>query len=76
MRRSPSRRSDKDVGWDRPDQGQCQWRRDRPRTPDRRFRHARAGHAAARDARAEAKKGLATLCIGGGMGIALCVERD
>jgi len=22
-----------------------------------------------------AKKGLATLCIGGGMGIALCVER-
>jgi acetyl-CoA C-acetyltransferase len=23
----------------------------------------------------EAKKGLATLCIGGGMGIALCVER-
>ena len=26
--------------------------------------------------RREAKKGLATLCIGGGMGIALCVERD
>lgn len=25
--------------------------------------------------RADAKKGLATLCIGGGMGIALCVER-
>jgi acetyl-CoA C-acetyltransferase len=24
----------------------------------------------------KAKKGLATLCIGGGMGIALCVERD
>jgi acetyl-CoA C-acetyltransferase len=24
----------------------------------------------------DAKKGLATLCIGGGMGIALCVERD
>jgi acetyl-CoA C-acetyltransferase len=23
-----------------------------------------------------AKKGLATLCIGGGMGIAMCVERD
>jgi len=23
----------------------------------------------------EAKKGLATLCIGGGMGIAMCVER-
>lgn len=27
-------------------------------------------------ARRKAKKGLATLCIGGGMGIALCVERD
>ena len=27
-------------------------------------------------ARRDAKKGLATLCIGGGMGIALCVERD
>ena len=24
----------------------------------------------------DAKKGLATLCIGGGMGIAVCVERD
>jgi len=23
-----------------------------------------------------AKKGLATLCVGGGMGVALCVERD
>ena len=27
-------------------------------------------------ARRDAKTGLATLCIGGGMGIALCVERD
>jgi acetyl-CoA C-acetyltransferase len=27
-------------------------------------------------ARRKAKRGLATLCIGGGMGIALCVERD
>jgi len=26
--------------------------------------------------RRAAKKGLATLCIGGGMGIAMCVERD
>jgi acetyl-CoA C-acetyltransferase len=26
--------------------------------------------------RRKAKKGLATLCIGGGMGIALCVARD
>jgi acetyl-CoA C-acetyltransferase len=26
-------------------------------------------------ARRDAKKGLATLCIGGGMGVAMCVER-
>ncbi|MGI9399642.1 MAG: acetyl-CoA C-acetyltransferase [Rhizobiaceae bacterium] len=26
--------------------------------------------------RSDAKKGLATLCIGGGMGVAMCVERD
>jgi acetyl-CoA C-acetyltransferase len=26
-------------------------------------------------ARRDAKKGLATMCIGGGMGVALCVER-
>ena len=26
--------------------------------------------------RRDAKKGLATLCIGGGMGIAMCVARD
>lgn len=27
-------------------------------------------------ARRDAKKGLATLCIGGGMGVAMCIERD
>ena len=27
-------------------------------------------------ARRDAKKGLATLCIGGGMGVAMCLERD
>ncbi len=26
--------------------------------------------------RRDAKKGLATLCIGGGMGVAMCVARD
>jgi acetyl-CoA C-acetyltransferase len=26
-------------------------------------------------AKRDAKKGLATLCIGGGMGIAMCIER-
>ena len=25
--------------------------------------------------RSDAKKGLATLCIGGGMGVAMCLER-
>jgi acetyl-CoA acetyltransferase len=25
--------------------------------------------------RRDAKKGLATLCIGGGMGVAMCLER-
>jgi len=24
----------------------------------------------------KAKKGLATLCVGGGMGIAMCIERN
>jgi acetyl-CoA C-acetyltransferase len=27
-------------------------------------------------ARRDSAKGLVTLCIGGGMGIAMCVERD
>jgi acetyl-CoA C-acetyltransferase len=27
-------------------------------------------------AKRDAKKGLVTLCFGGGMGIAMCVERD
>ena len=27
-------------------------------------------------AKRDAKKGLATLCIGGGMGIAMCIARD
>jgi len=26
--------------------------------------------------RRNAQKGLATLCIGGGMGVAMCLERD
>jgi len=33
-------------------------------------------HTAAIAASTHAAKGLATLCIGGGMGIAMCVERD
>ena len=56
-------------------QGQRQRRRDRDRPSDRRVRRARAGDAAHEMQKRNAKKGLATLCIGGGMGIAMCVER-
>ena len=35
----------------------------------------RIGHAAVRDGAQGRKKGLASLCIGGGMGVALAVER-
>ena len=45
------------------------------RPSDRRVRRARAHHAAVRNAEAQRQEGLATLCIGGGMGIAMCVER-
>jgi acetyl-CoA C-acetyltransferase len=43
--------------------------------PVGRFGRAHAQHAAVRNAARDAKKGLATLCIGGGMGVAICVER-
>ena len=42
----------KDLGWDT-GEGQCQWRRDRDRPSDRRFRRARACDAAPRDAEAQ-----------------------
>jgi hypothetical protein len=42
---------------------------------DRAPRAPGAGDAAARDAEAQRKKGLATCASGGGMGIAMCVER-
>ena len=64
----------KDLGWDTA-QGQRQRRRDRDRPSDRRVGRARAGDAAHEMQKRDAKKGLATLCIGGGMGIAMCVER-
>ena len=63
----------KDMGWN-PDDRQRQWRRDRHRPSDRRLRRPHLQHAGLRDARRGAKKGLATLCIGGGMGVAMCVE--
>ncbi len=52
-----------------------QRRRDRARPPDRRVGGAGAGDAAARDAPAWRQARLATLCIGGGMGIAMTLER-
>jgi acetyl-CoA C-acetyltransferase len=50
-------------------------RRHRHRPPDRRLGRAHPEHAAVRDGAVGAKKGLATLCIGGGMGVAMCLER-
>ncbi|EHK54834.1 acetyl-CoA acetyltransferase [Mesorhizobium alhagi CCNWXJ12-2] len=50
------------------------WRRDRHRPSTRRLGRSHLQHAGLRDAPARgAKKGLATLCIGGGMGVAMCV---
>ena len=57
-------------------QGKRQRRRHCPRPSDRRFRRAHPDHAALRNETARCQKGLATLCIGGGMGIAMCVARD
>jgi acetyl-CoA C-acetyltransferase len=64
----------KELGWDT-SQGQRQRRRDRAGPPHRRQRLPHPGDAAARDERRDAKKGLAALCIGGGMGVALAIER-
>ena len=59
----------------RPREGQRQRRRDRHGPPARRHRRHDPRHADRR-ARAPGKRyGLATLCIGGGMGIATIVER-
>ena len=59
-----------------PGQGQRQWRRDRARPPDRRSGARVLVTLLYEMQRRDAKKGLATLCIGGGMGIAMCVARD
>ncbi|MEI9922791.1 MAG: acetyl-CoA C-acyltransferase [Bradyrhizobium sp.] len=65
----------KDLGWDT-SRVKRQWRRNRDRHP--------VGASGARVLvtllhemqKRDAKKGLATLCIGGGMGIAMCIARD
>ena len=57
-------------------QGERQRRRHRHRPPDRRVGRARVLTTLLHEMKARgARKGLATLCIGGGMGVALCVER-
>ena len=49
--------------------------RDRARASDRRIGRARAVTLLHEREKRNAKKGLATLCIGGGMGTAMCLER-
>jgi acetyl-CoA C-acetyltransferase len=62
------------MGWN-PDDRERQRRRDRDRPPDRRLGRPRLVTLLHEMGRRNAKKGLATLCIGGGMGIAMCLER-
>ena len=59
-----------------PGAGQRLGRRGRARSPDRRVGRARAGDAAVGAARRGQAPGVASLCIGGGEGIALAVELD
>ena len=65
----------KDMGWN-PGHRECQWRRHRHRPSDRRIGRTGLVTLLHEMKRRDAKKALATLCIGGGMGIAMCVERD
>jgi acetyl-CoA C-acetyltransferase len=62
------------MGWDY-EQGQRERRRDCARSSDRRVGLSCSGDAAARMQKRDARRGLASLCIGGGMGVALAVER-
>ena len=57
-------------------EGERQRRRHRHRPPDRRVGRRVLNTLLYEMKRRNAKKGLATLCIGGGMGVAMCVERD
>jgi acetyl-CoA C-acetyltransferase len=65
----------KDLGWDR-DKVNVNGGRDRARPSDRRLGRARPGDAALRDAEARRQERARHLCIGGGMGIAMCLARD
>ena len=64
----------KEMGWN-PRHRERQWRRDCHR-PIRSALRARVSFNTLlfEMKRRGAKKGLATLCIGGGMGVAMCVE--
>ena len=64
----------RELGWDYR-QGQRERRCDRPRPSDRRVWCARAHHLLYEMRGRDARRGLATLCIGGGQGVALAVER-
>ena len=45
------------------------------RASNRGFWNKNFSNTYTRNDKRDAKKGLATLCIGGGMGIAMCIER-
>ncbi len=55
-------------------QAQRQRRRLRARPPDRRHRRAHRHHAGARAAQRGLRRGIASLCIGGGEATAICIE--
>ena len=59
----------------RPGAGERQRRRGRARPPDRRERRARADDAALRAEAAQPEARHRALCLGGGNGVALAVER-
>ena len=64
----------KELGLDEA-QGERQRRSDCAGPPDRGVGGARAGDAAVRDGAARARRGLASLCLGGGNAVAMVVER-
>jgi acetyl-CoA C-acetyltransferase len=64
----------REMGWDTSkDQRERRCHRDRP--PDRRVGCRILVTLLHEMIRRDAKKGLASLCIGGGMGVALAIER-
>jgi acetyl-CoA C-acetyltransferase len=64
----------KELGWDS-EKVNVTAARSRSAIPIRSVRSARAHDALHEMNRRDSKKGLVTLCIGGGMGVAMCIER-